>query len=734
MRALNQTVKLAWAMGAVLAMSGARADEPAPSHVLELRAIQPLPSDALQVIATYGTPTVLSKINYPDAGKFSAKKIIDVLCGSYREELWIATQRLNGGLAGVRATDRIRDRVYKIKWPACTYVIQPTKAVPLLVYNKTTASDLYKQLTGGVGNDTSIRYYFRNSGVSDVAKIAAGTALVPAHVTVAGQLKFTNPTGFTQALTSAMPGDPAKYIKFTEVVGQVPNGAPPAPAAPVGKTKFSIAIGRTEAVANKPYENPAECQSITSPDPVFNVSRVLAAYDIARRAQRRLMVPKYPIDVFVADNGFFGAKGDASTSKVDFGPEFPEEFFYTAFYKEGKVGPPITLDDLTKIFPLNSANGLDHADYVSGHGTHVVGLVLGGPSFHDHLDVFRQKDDLPWLHVIVLNIGNGGEYLLRGSERLLDSQVELLRNKIINVSLEYVAGANESLEPLFTKMFTAGEVNQNLFVVSAGNDSENVANRPYFPAVFGGGKLGLKSSIITVAAHRPDGSLAAFSNRGQKNVDIAAPGCNIDSWIDDSARSMQVSGTSQAAAIVTFAAAMVRTMGNIAPHLIKLRLMTSGDLLTIRAPSDNDPAANPSPGQIMSRSRLNIATALYVFDDYVRYRLKGDAKVHEVLGSVDDLYGVHCDSESNDVDLADVWAFKAQSPAAWLYSGKKMVDTAEPCKAVLSKGASISVHIRVALAEDGTPMLEKDLPAAATTTIPLGSVEEYVAALPRTTP
>ena len=71
---------------------------------------------------------------------------------------------------------------------------------------------------------------------------------------------------------------------------------------------------------------------------------------------------------------------------------------------------------------------------------------------------------------------------------------------------------------------------------------------------------------------------------------------------------------------VELAAALIRSLNNADPYSIKTRLMISGDLLNSGTPG----TATPSPQQIMSRSRLNISTALYLFDDYVRYRLPGD--------------------------------------------------------------------------------------------------------------
>ena len=116
--------------------------------------------------------------------------------------------------------------------------------------------------------------------------------------------------------------------------------------------------------------------------------------------------------------------------------------------------------------------------------------------------------------MIVLNIGKGGEELLPGSEQQLDTQVELQKNRIVNLSLEYSDDTDQTVQAIFSKMMFSGEENQNLFVVAAGNDSDaDVISAPYYPAAFGGNGLNRTANVISVAAHLPSGALASFSNR-----------------------------------------------------------------------------------------------------------------------------------------------------------------------------------------------------------------------------
>jgi subtilisin family serine protease len=187
---------------------------------------------------------------------------------------------------------------------------------------------------------------------------------------------------------------------------------------------------------------------------------------------------------------------------------------------------------------------------------------------------------------------------------------------------------------------TQGSVNSGalLYVVAAGNSSEPSISSEY-PAALGGGA----EPILTVAALNAAGHVADFSNKGA-TIDLAAPGCEISSWIDDKGTVATLSGTSQAAPTVSFAAALLKTVANQNAYQTKSRLIFSGDLLPVE---DRSKLANPV--------KLNIERALYVGYDYVHYREGGQD--HEVLGQVRLVEGTSC-------------AFAASPPASTVQSLK----------------------------------------------------------------
>ena len=126
--------------------------------------------------------------------------------------------------------------------------------------------------------------------------------------------------------------------------------------------------------------------------------------------------------------------------------------------------------------------------------------------------------------------------------------------------------------------------------------------------------------------------------------------------------------------------------------------------------------------------------ALYVFDDYVRYRLKGDAADREILGHIDSIRGVRCEGDAVEADWSDIWALKMRGPEGWLYKGRRAKAVRKPCKVVRAPTAVLSIHERDALGPDGSPMLEKDTAGPEAMTIDLSGVSAVVASLPAVQP
>lgn len=137
-----------------------------------------------------------------------------------------------------------------------------------------------------------------------------------------------------------------------------------------------------------------------------------------------------------------------------------------------------------------------------------------------------------------------------------------------------------------------------LVVISAGNDSmgpfswHDIDANPKYPASFD------SANTLVIASTSEKGELSSFSNVGARGVDVASPGSNIYSTINNS-RYSTASGTSMAAPNASGVAAMV--LGyypNLKTASLKKILM---DTVT-KVPSFK--------GKMVSEGRLNLKAAL----------------------------------------------------------------------------------------------------------------------------
>jgi hypothetical protein len=166
---------------------------------------------------------------------------------------------------------------------------------------------------------------------------------------------------------------------------------------------------------------------------------------------------------------------------------------------------------------------------------------------------------------------------------------------------------------------------RQLFVtVAAGNHSRNLdIAAPSYPAAY---TRVADSNVLAVAALRPDGQLAGFSNYGPGNVGIAAPGCAIPVLGPDGLTTTQ-SGTSFASPLVAYTAAVIESLGVTNLSQVRERILFT---------ADRDPAlaTKVAQGRV-----LNVPLAVAIYDDIVGFRdgrppLVGrlDADFHSLAG------------------------------------------------------------------------------------------------------
>jgi subtilisin family serine protease len=121
-----------------------------------------------------------------------------------------------------------------------------------------------------------------------------------------------------------------------------------------------------------------------------------------------------------------------------------------------------------------------------------------------------------------------------------------------------------------------------LFIAAAGNESENIDEKPHYPTknYLKGGQA---ENWITVGAlsHEPGSDMiATFSNYGKKNVDVFAPGVDLYSTVPGSEYQEQ-SGTSMASPAVAGVAALIKSYyPELSAAQIKEAILKSATVIT----------------------------------------------------------------------------------------------------------------------------------------------------------
>lgn len=237
----------------------------------------------------------------------------------------------------------------------------------------------------------------------------------------------------------------------------------------------------------------------------------------------------------------------------------------------------------------------------AGHGTHVAGLALGGlasPDLTKLLDgrlavrpmsVLQCVGDAiatPICGIPSTVLGEAIRYATRSTER----DPETI--KVLNISLESDLPNDNHRNEIFQ--------HQILVVAAAGNRGRSLAGFESYPARYGANP---EQALVVVAAHDKDGNLALFSNWGPNVVDLAAPGCSVESIELAGGRGAR-SGTSQAAPLVSFAAGLLVSEG-LSPLEAKHRILATVDRKAALV------------DKVRTGGALNIPRALSIYDDIV---------------------------------------------------------------------------------------------------------------------
>lgn len=692
----------------------------AQENTVTMRATTARVTDAaVKFIARNAAPTRPETLDFKTTQSLTPKELITRLCGSVTEAYYKEFLAMNG-LPTLNRDEPLRENARRLVWPACLYIKPAAETVVRqaermeAVYSRATGKDIVSIFSHGLFSKQATKSVKVNK------EVPRGEVVRVPYQTAATEFRTKLPPdafarGVTKAAAGANVASAEPVVRRTQdAAGEIilgvgkPMPAPaaaPAPTAPSTAASATLASGETapsSGAATPPSPDliasgmtasePNEC--IPFPEPPYDAGAVVRAYQHSMEHSDARGAPGQA-HVVVVDNGFFGA----DTRSI--GKEFAGSPFDASYFKPDRfslIAQRLMMEQV--VFPINYAHGLK-PDPISGHGTHVTGLVLGGPWFVEARDKLYSAGS-KWAELTIVNVGKGARTLVNNAQRQLMEILSGGTDQIVNMSIAYTG--DQDIQSVFDRLFQVGQ--NRLFIASAGNESRNVTENRIYPAAFGGPG---SPNVITVAALDGSGEVPKFSNRGTRAVDMAAPGCEIRSWLSNTKDETPLTGTSQAAPLVTFTAALLRSLVPLSEvRDIKARLITAGDLL-------RPTGANVSATAY--RVSLNVPKSLYWFEDYVR--LTGE-RAGEYLGRVLVLDPMRCTGSEEMNNQNDVWAYKRDVAGGHLFTGKSTHKVHTPCPA-LDKDAQLQFVPTLRITKQGYEAI-----GGTTWTLPLTQVEDLV--------
>ena len=272
-------------------------------------------------------------------------------------------------------------------------------------------------------------------------------------------------------------------------------------------------------------------------------------------------------------------------------------------------GPDLSFDSQTPALTNND-------EY--GHGTHIAGIIAGNDSYGAGTTYNGNTSQFtgiaPDSHIVSVKVGDENgvvdvSQVLAG----IDWVVQHSNDNGLNIKVLNLSFGTQSLEPYqLDPLAFATEVAWRdgiVVVTSAGNNgasANGLSDPAYDPYVIAVGAADTQNTVST-----SDDTVASFSSSGDgnRNPDVVAPGVHIASLrvpgsvIDQNfgptgtvaanTRFFRGSGTSQAAAVVSGAAALLeQSHPDATPNQIKYRLTATANLLA------NEPATLQGNGEI----------------------------------------------------------------------------------------------------------------------------------------
>jgi len=191
----------------------------------------------------------------------------------------------------------------------------------------------------------------------------------------------------------------------------------------------------------------------------------------------------------------------------------------------------------------------EYDEFEDDHGTHCAGTIVATANNHKGIAGIAAGANVKILPIKALG-GEEGEDTGEGYTSSIVQAIEYAERmgaQICNLSF-----GGDGEDPVLKKVMKESDM---LFICASGNDGRDIDKKPVYPAAY------QLPNVISVANINGDGTLAASSNYGVQNVDLAAPGSEIISTLVGSNYGT-MTGTSMAAPMVTGACALLYSFHN----------------------------------------------------------------------------------------------------------------------------------------------------------------------------
>lgn len=515
--------------------------------------------------------------------------IVTSLCGSVNPAYVNVLKEQNPALQSNIVTENM-----SVAFPACFYSKERKRVTAIRGDGFSSIAERY---VGLAGPQTLEDIKQANSAKKGVLQ-PGDTIILP---TVTEGIRYELNPGTTPEAAIA-------ELKRLADVQSDPKGRPTKPlikASPASDDEQLVsAVEHGVAEGAQPQSGPA-CGGRDAGWP-FDSAQVLESLRTNLTALRRLGFQPRPVTIAIVDTGLDG---------------YDTVAFPRAVFDENLVefvgAPDEDLDGNDYLHDVYGVNVYDRqaqpvafADYYDGdHGTHVAGLALGGPTFRQ---LKAQSDLGELIRLKIINVVRGRELATAtgpkpeysspagGLERAVDYAAH---QDALIVNMSYIAPVRPSGIETVLKSFP-----RMMLIAAAGNSKTDLETKPpVYPPAYGGLNGDLKDQVISVAAHDGTYNRATFSNFGRTHVDVAAPGCDVISYGFDG-ELVHYSGTSFAAPIVSFTAALLVSEQLPTARAIKARIMASVDIRKTLQDS------------VVSEGSLNVVKAVSVSYDVLEVK------------------------------------------------------------------------------------------------------------------